>query len=97
MSFDISETESELDETFVKQAQLIAAYMQRDALTAETKSIAPGYLKPFQAAIYLQTTECALRGYRARLEGPKFTRRGNNVRYKIADLDAWMDEARVVG
>lgn len=48
-----------------------------------------------EAARYLRLTERTLAAWRARGEGPSFTRlhlSGRGVRYRRADLDRWIAE-----
>lgn len=49
-------------------------------------------LTPKKAASYLGISEAALRLWRSRGEGPRFFRAGEKlVRYRRADLDAWIE------
>jgi predicted DNA-binding transcriptional regulator AlpA len=53
------------------------------------------YMKPPQAAAYLQVSKSALAKKRVYGDGPKFVRWGRAVRYRREDLDAYM-AARLV-
>lgn len=48
-------------------------------------------LKPAQAAAVLNMTERALESWRWRRCGPPFAKVGRSVRYRRADLDAWVE------
>jgi excisionase family DNA binding protein len=53
-------------------------------------------LTPIQAAKYLGISEAVLRLWRSEGKGPRYFRAGEKlVRYRRADLDAWI-EARLV-
>ncbi|MBA9003775.1 helix-turn-helix transcriptional regulator [Thermomonospora cellulosilytica] len=60
-------------------------------MAAATKSRPrPGYANTDQAAAYLGVAKQTLANWRSTGRGPKFSRRGRVVRYRWADLDAWM-------
>ena len=65
----------------------------------ETKSIqAPTpWLTTQQAAEYLSTTRATLADWRTKRVGPVYAKIGGIVRYKQADLDAWLEASRVKG
>ena len=44
------------------------------------------------AASYVGSTERTLACWRSLGRGPRFVKMGRFVRYRIADLDAWLDE-----
>jgi excisionase family DNA binding protein len=48
------------------------------------------WLSPFEAADYLRIAHQTLANLRVKGGGPRFSRRGRIVRYRRADLDAWM-------
>lgn len=50
------------------------------------------YLTTQEAAEYLSLSPRTMEGFRLKGGGPKFYRRGRLVRYKQADLDAWLAE-----
>jgi excisionase family DNA binding protein len=52
--------------------------------TAET------YLDPKEAADYLRSSTSTLAKLRHKRKGPAYTRIGVAIRYRRADLDAWM-------
>lgn len=52
-------------------------------------------LDTHQAAEYLQHTKSCLEAWRLKDRGPKYLKFGMKVRYRQADLDAWL-AARVV-
>ena len=45
-----------------------------------------------EAATYLRVPVSTLRYWRLRNEGPASFRIGRRVAYRLADLDAWLDE-----
>ena len=51
-------------------------------------------LNPRQASAYLGCSESVLRLWRSQNQGPRYFRAGKLVRYRRADLDAWI-EARL--
>jgi predicted DNA-binding transcriptional regulator AlpA len=48
-------------------------------------------LDPQGAANYLSLKVSSLADMRVRGEGPRFCKAGRYVRYRLADLDAWLD------
>ena len=48
-------------------------------------------LDPRGAAEYLGLKVASLADMRVRGAGPRFCKAGRNVRYRLADLDAWLD------
>ena len=52
--------------------------------------VTPGWVTPKGAADYLQVSESTLYALRRAGDGPRYAKRGQLVRYSIADLDAWM-------
>jgi len=53
-------------------------------------------LSTVQAATYTGLAAATLEGLRCRGGGPRFVRYGRKaVRYRVADLDAWIDERTV--
>ena len=57
-------------------------------------TIQPEYLNTEQAADYLSVHPQTLKNMRVKGEGPPFRKLANAVRYKRAELDAWMDAHR---
>jgi excisionase family DNA binding protein len=57
--------------------------------------ILPEYLSPPQAAAYLSLSPRILERWRAQGVDLPFMRLGRRVRYRRADLDAWMESKRV--
>jgi predicted DNA-binding transcriptional regulator AlpA len=54
-------------------------------------------LSPSETAAYLNVSEKTVKAWRRRRTGPKYILiNGQLVRYRIADLDSWLD-ARTVG
>jgi Helix-turn-helix domain len=50
----------------------------------------PGWVPTKDAAEYVGCSEGHLRNLRYRGEGPRYVKKGGLVRYRIADLDAWL-------
>jgi len=48
------------------------------------------YLDPKEAADYLRSSTSTLAQLRHRRKGPPYTHIGTAIRYRRADLDAWM-------
>jgi excisionase family DNA binding protein len=53
------------------------------------------FLDTHQAAEYLDHSKSCLEWWRLENRGPKYFKLGRKVRYRVADLDAWL-AARVV-
>ena len=51
-------------------------------------------LKPREAAAYLGSSVSALSQYRALGIGPLYFKIGKMVRYRISDIDKWLEEKR---
>jgi excisionase family DNA binding protein len=51
-------------------------------------------LNPKQASAYLGCSESVMRLWRSQGQGPRYFRAGKLIRYRRADLDAWI-EARI--
>ncbi|MBE0656923.1 MAG: helix-turn-helix domain-containing protein [Bryobacteraceae bacterium] len=49
-----------------------------------------GLWKEQKAAAYLDCSIKTLQGLRCRKKGPKFEKLGKMVRYRVADLEAWI-------
>lgn len=47
------------------------------------------------AAAYLAMSRAWLRKVRGQNRGPAYLRIGRSIRYRVADLDAWLDQHRV--
>jgi hypothetical protein len=58
---------------------------------AATRTVPAGLLNTAQAAAYLGREPQTLRKWRSLGEGPRFSGRGRGVRYRLRDLDAWID------
>jgi predicted DNA-binding transcriptional regulator AlpA len=48
------------------------------------------YLDPKEAAKYINSSPSTLAKFRHRRQGPPYTHIGSAIRYRRADLDAWM-------
>jgi hypothetical protein len=57
---------------------------------SHTNTLEPVYLKPRQAAQYLNSSASTLAKRRLYGGGPKFSRIGRAIRYAKSDLDAFM-------
>lgn len=53
------------------------------------------FLRSKEASAYTGYAESSLRTYRVKGGGPQFIKHGRIVLYDIADLDAWIGDARV--
>jgi hypothetical protein len=53
------------------------------------------WLTPDQAAQHVGRSRDALRMLRQRGGGPAYSRVRGRVRYRVADLDSWLDSGRV--
>jgi len=65
------------------------------AAQTATGLAAPPLLHEADAARYIGMSIAFLRQARMRARGPAFFRIGRSVRYRFADLDAWLSERRV--
>lgn len=59
--------------------------MLRQTMTNST------FLDTIEAARYLGLQKTTLEAWRCRGDGPQFVKLGRAVRYRQADLDAWID------
>ena len=84
-----------LDQVYEQYAQLVAARVA-EILRDRGGAVVQEYLSAAEAATYLGMSERTLNNYRVNgRQGPAFTRLGQLVRYRVADLDAWADSNRV--
>jgi len=60
--------------------------MQTSSLEERTTTLSPG-----EAAARLGLQESTLRNWRYRGQGPKYVRLGNRIRYRVSDLDEYLD------
>jgi len=51
-------------------------------------------LSPYEVAVYLGVPLATVYGWRSRREGPLGIRVGKHVRYRVADVERWLDEQR---
>jgi hypothetical protein len=58
---------------------------------ATTRAVPAGLLDSAEAAAYLGRDPKTLRNWRSTGQGPRFSGRGRGVRYRLRDLDAWID------
>jgi excisionase family DNA binding protein len=83
-----------LDPVYEEHARLIAARVAD--LLREGSAVVPEYVSQKDAAVLLGISKRTLENYRVRdVGGPPFHRIGGLVRYKVADLRAWIDAGRV--
>jgi predicted DNA-binding transcriptional regulator AlpA len=61
----------------------------------QTPNSPHGALREGDASRYLGMSRAWLRQSRMRGRGPAFIRIGRSVRYRLADLEAWLDAHRV--
>jgi hypothetical protein len=74
-------------------AELIAARVI--AKLPERARSLPEWMTPKQAAEYIGRTVKALSHLRAVTRGPRFSKVGKIVRYRRADLDAWLEQHKI--
>lgn len=53
--------------------------------------IVNGMMTPQQLAAFLQVSTSTLKAWRISREGPRFARVGRSIRYKYAEVDAWVE------
>lgn len=82
-----------LEPVYEEHARLVAARVVE--LLRDRDTIAPEYVGPREAAVFLSVSFRTLEGWRADDEGPAFVRMGRLTRYKVSDLHAWMAARRV--
>ena len=69
-----------------------------DEIAKRTFRVAPEYLTPEMAADYLSVSVDTLKGWRLAGTGPRLaSNRHKFVRYRRADIDAWMAENAPTG
>lgn len=57
-----------------------------------TPRIASPHLTPEEAAEYLSIGNSTMKKWRLAGEGPRYAKFGKSVRYRVEDLDAWIEE-----
>jgi hypothetical protein len=55
----------------------------------------PNYMNTESAAAYVDAPSSRLRGWRYDKAGPTYYKMGNQCRYRIEDLDAWIESRRI--
>lgn len=71
-----------------------------ELLSSQSMTVAPAYLTPEQASVYLQVPIATLQEWRTgrrKGSGPRFVREGLTVRYALKDLEAWAAAHKVGG
>nr|WP_281720180.1 helix-turn-helix domain-containing protein [Nitrosomonas nitrosa] len=68
-------------------ARYLSVQLQRGSVP-----VAPEYLTTFQVAQLTGFSPKGLENMRARGEGPPFLKVGNSVRYRVADVRAWIEK-----
>lgn len=63
----------------------------RDRIRAETHAQGRDYLRSKQAAVYTGFSDETLRNWRVRGVGPRYQKLVGQIRYRLTDLDAWLD------
>ncbi|WP_295885527.1 helix-turn-helix domain-containing protein [uncultured Thiohalocapsa sp.] len=61
-------------------------------MTNHSTTPAPALMNEREAAAYLNLSHRTLQAWRVRGGGPQFIKLGSNVRYRPADLGAWLAE-----
>lgn len=70
---------------YEKLAKLIAEDLRQRPVSWE-------WLSPEQLASYIDVPERTLEEWRRKGTGPRCVRIGKHVRYRLRDVDAWMEE-----
>lgn len=82
----------QLDPLYRQQANLIAAVVANLLRQGRGTTVAQEYCSAIDAARFLGIPERTLEKYRAPdAGGPRFFKVGRSIRYKLSDLDAWME------
>jgi hypothetical protein len=77
----------------IEHARLLATEVAR-VLANQQSPLQPEWVTPAQAAVILSTSIGSLEQRRARGDGPRYAKHGERlVRYRVADLHTWMEEA----
>ena len=83
-----------LEPVYEEHARLVAARVAE--LLRGRAAVVQEYVGPEEASIILGISIRTLENYRVRGDGgPPFSRLGRIVRYKVADLHAWMEVNRI--
>lgn len=59
-------------------------------MATATATVRQALLTPAEAAAYLRRAPKTLRNWRSEGYGPRWSGSGHGVRYRLADLDAWI-------
>jgi excisionase family DNA binding protein len=81
-----------VDDTIQKTAQQAAERAVERAMAERLAFVEQEYLTTAQAAQYLGLSKQHLEICRHQRIGPKYLKMPNRVRYRKADLDAWMEQ-----
>jgi len=76
--------------------ELMAELRAAIAVPPPATTVAGDLLNETNAARYIGFTAAALKVWRRTGRGPAFIRTGRAVRYRLSDLDAWLQAHRVV-
>jgi len=60
-------------------------------MPGNTPTTTPAVLKEANASTYLEMSRSYLRKGRCEGYGPPYIRIGKSIRYKVSDLDAWLE------
>lgn len=83
-----------LDPIYEEHARLVATRVAD--ILRERSAVVPEYLSPEDAAVLLGISKRTLENYRVRGDGgPPYHRIGGLIRYRVADLRAWVERGRV--
>lgn len=84
---DINEnTQEAVEDAARKIAALVIESLQRSGGTPPAE-----YLTPAQTALLSGFSPKALEALRSRRQGPRYFKVGNSVRYRAADVRAWIE------
>lgn len=85
---------SNLDPVYEEHARLIAGRVA-ELLREQQSTTIPEYITTEEAARLISVPVRTLQNWRAREDGPPFTRFGQTIRYPVGDLRAWIERRRV--
>lgn len=71
--------------------QMVAEQVKRSVASALSDKSVRSVMTSAEASEYLRISEDTLRAWRSAGRGPKYSKLGSQVRYRRAELDAWLD------
>lgn len=67
----------------------------RRASSTTSSPVDPDILTPEEAAAVLKVQPSTLKKWRSRGDGPRFSRKGNMIRYRRSKIDEWLASQEV--